>query len=199
MSTTSTSLHSFSRYLGKPRTQRFLYQIQLLGNLKHLLLCLIFHRKDCIMDFEKHSSLYLPCPCHSFRWTGSRNGASQTETASVLGSLEAESGRGIGVYVAYRGRERSRKEKWRLWTMTCLHEVLTLVWFPRDPEAQAVHFGQRCWASIALCINYPCLHPWTSPGQNAGVGSLSLPQGIFLTQGLNMSPTLQVHSLPAEP
>ena len=27
--------------------------------------------------------------------------------------------------------------------------------------------------------------PWNSPGQNTGVGSLSLPQGIFLTQGLN--------------
>ena len=27
--------------------------------------------------------------------------------------------------------------------------------------------------------------PWNSPGQNTGVGSLSLLQGIFLTQGLN--------------
>ena len=27
--------------------------------------------------------------------------------------------------------------------------------------------------------------PWTSPGQNTGMGSLSLLQGIFLTQGLN--------------
>ena len=29
--------------------------------------------------------------------------------------------------------------------------------------------------------------PWNSPGQNAGVGSLSLLQGIFPTQGLNPS------------
>ena len=28
-------------------------------------------------------------------------------------------------------------------------------------------------------------NPWSSPGQNAGVGSLSLLQGIFLTQELN--------------
>ena len=28
-------------------------------------------------------------------------------------------------------------------------------------------------------------NPWNSPGQNTGVGSLSLPQGIFPTQGLN--------------
>ena len=27
--------------------------------------------------------------------------------------------------------------------------------------------------------------PWNSPGQNPGVGSLSLPQGIFPTQGWN--------------
>ena len=27
--------------------------------------------------------------------------------------------------------------------------------------------------------------PWNSPGQNTGVGSLSLLQGIFLTQELN--------------
>ena len=27
--------------------------------------------------------------------------------------------------------------------------------------------------------------PWNSPGQNTGVGSLSLLQGTFLTQGLN--------------
>ena len=36
--------------------------------------------------------------------------------------------------------------------------------------------------------------PWNSPGQNTGVGSLSLLQGIKL-----MSPALQADSLPAEP
>ena len=41
---------------------------------------------------------------------------------------------------------------------------------------------------------------WNSPGQNAGVGSLSLLQGIFPTQGSNPAlPTLQADSLPAEP
>ena len=30
--------------------------------------------------------------------------------------------------------------------------------------------------------------PWNSPGQNIGVGSLSLFQGIFLTQELNQGP-----------
>ena len=37
--------------------------------------------------------------------------------------------------------------------------------------------------------------PCSFPGQNTGVGSLSLVQGIFPTQG---SPALQVDSLPAE-
>ena len=42
--------------------------------------------------------------------------------------------------------------------------------------------------------------PWNSPGQNTGVGSLSLLQGIFPNPGIEpRSPTLQVDSLPAEP
>ena len=42
--------------------------------------------------------------------------------------------------------------------------------------------------------------PWNSPGQNTGVGSLSLLQGIFPTQGSNPGlPTLQADSLQAEP
>ena len=42
--------------------------------------------------------------------------------------------------------------------------------------------------------------PWDSPGQNTGVGSLSLLPGIFPTQGQKpRSPTLQAGSLPAEP
>ena len=42
--------------------------------------------------------------------------------------------------------------------------------------------------------------PWNSPGQNTGVGSLSLLQGIFPNQGSNPGlPELQADSLPAEP
>ena len=41
---------------------------------------------------------------------------------------------------------------------------------------------------------------WNSPGQNTGVGSLSLLQGIFPNPGIKpRCPTLQVDSLPAEP
>ena len=38
--------------------------------------------------------------------------------------------------------------------------------------------------------------PWNFPGQNTGVGNLSLLQGIFPTQGSN--PALQADYLPAE-
>ena len=42
--------------------------------------------------------------------------------------------------------------------------------------------------------------PWNSPGQNTGVGSLSLLQGNLPNPGLEpRSPTLQEDSLPAEP
>ena len=42
--------------------------------------------------------------------------------------------------------------------------------------------------------------PWNSPGQNIGVGSFSLLQGIFPTQGSNPDlPCCRQISLPAEP
>ena len=34
-------------------------------------------------------------------------------------------------------------------------------------------------------VTYRFLSPWNSAGQNTGVGSLSLLQGLFPTQGLN--------------
>ena len=37
-----------------------------------------------------------------------------------------------------------------------------------------------------LCNPHGLYSPWNSPGQNTGVGSLSLLQGIFPTQGLNI-------------
>ena len=43
-----------------------------------------------------------------------------------------------------------------------------------------VKVSQSC---LTLCD--PMDHPWNSPGQNTGIGSLSLLQGIFPSQGLN--------------
>ena len=41
------------------------------------------------------------------------------------------------------------------------------------------------WKSCPTLCNSMDYSPWNSPGQNAGVGSLSLLQGIFPTQGSN--------------
>ena len=45
--------------------------------------------------------------------------------------------------------------------------------------------AQSC---LTLCNPNGLYSSWNSPGQNTGVGSLSLPQGIFPTQGSNPSP-----------
>ena len=45
-----------------------------------------------------------------------------------------------------------------------------------------VKFTQSC---LTLCDPHGLYSPWNSPGQNIGVGSLSLLQGIFPTQGSN--------------
>ena len=58
------------------------------------------------------------------------------------------------------------------------------------------------WSSLAFSMIQRMLaySPLNSPGQNTGVGSLSLLQGILPSQGWNTrSPTLQVDSLPAKP
>ena len=48
-------------------------------------------------------------------------------------------------------------------------------------ETWKVNVAQSC---LTLGDLMDC-SPWNSPGQNTGVGSLSLLQGIFSTQGLN--------------
>ena len=59
------------------------------------------------------------------------------------------------------------------------------------------------WKSLSrvrLFAPHGLYSPWNSPGQNTEVGSLSLHQSIFQTQGSNPGlSTLQVDSLPAEP
>ena len=51
-----------------------------------------------------------------------------------------------------------------------------------------------------LCDPHGLSGPWNSPGQNTGVGSLSLLQGNLPNPGIKpRSPALQADSLPAEP
>ena len=46
-----------------------------------------------------------------------------------------------------------------------------------------VKVSQLC---LSLCDPHRLYSPWNSPGQNSGVGSLSLRQGIFSTQSSNL-------------
>ena len=65
-----------------------------------------------------------------------------------------------------------------------------------ESESESLSVVSDSLQSHGLCS------PQNSSGKNTGLGSLSLLQGIFPTQGLNLSdpesPALQVDSLPAE-
>ena len=53
---------------------------------------------------------------------------------------------------------------------------------------------------VQLFATHGLYSPWNSLGQNTGVGTLSLLQEIFPTQGIkSRSPALQADSLPIEP
>ena len=55
-------------------------------------------------------------------------------------------------------------------------------------------------AQSSLTLLRPLYSPWNSSGQNTGLGSLSLLQGIFPTQGLNLGlPHCRQNFLPAVP
>ena len=55
------------------------------------------------------------------------------------------------------------------------------VWATREAKKK-MKVAQSC---PTLCNPMDYTSPWNSPGQNTGVGSLSLLQGVFLTQGSN--------------
>ena len=59
----------------------------------------------------------------------------------------------------------------------CICNCLCFTW--SESESRSVMTDS--WQTLGL------YSPWNSPGQNTGVGSLSLLQGIFPTQGLNPS------------
>ena len=61
----------------------------------------------------------------------------------------------------------------------------------RSPALQAdtlpteLHGKPHSLSHVLLFATPWTIQPWNSPGHNTGVGSLSLPQRIFQTQGLN--------------
>ena len=86
----------------------------------------------------------------------------------------------------------------RFWVIVVLHLFLHMLWTPQYISlifvlnnyllmisADAVWWSQSESRSVMLDSLWPHgLHsPWNSPDQNTGVGSLSLFQGIFPTQG----------------
>ena len=71
-----------------------------------------------------------------------------------------------------------------------------------DHEGHRDCWGRRESRSVVSDSLWPngLYGPWDSPGQNTGVGSLALLQGIFPTQGIEPRfPALQADSLPDEP
>ena len=71
----------------------------------------------------------------------------------------------------------------------CPRKTTKMVMAGRQPGAR--HSLWFLWESESHSVVSDSLwphglyNPWTSPGRNSGVGSLSLLQGIFPTQGLN--------------
>ena len=92
-----------------------------------------------------------------------------------------------------------------LWMcMYCFHQIWVIF--------SHYVFKYFCSAPFVSCESESCsvtsnfwrphrlYSPWSSAGQNTGVGSLSLLQGIFPIQGSNPGPpALQADSLPTEP
>ena len=70
--------------------------------------------------------------------------------------------------------------------------------FPGGSDGKEVKW--KLFSSVQLFATSWTNSPWNSPGQNTGVGSLSLLQGNLPNTGVTpRSPSLQVDSLPAEP
>ena len=78
------------------------------------------------------------------------------------------------------------------------------LWPPHNRQAyhniSEVKWSKSCWVMSDSLWPHGLDSPWNSPGQNTGVGSLSILQGDLPNPGIEPgSPTLQVDSLPAEP
>ena len=79
---------------------------------------------------------------------------------------------------------------------TCIYcSVFSSRTLPLPHQSESEKVAQSC---LTLCNPIDC--PWNSPGQNTGVGSLSLLRGNLPNPRIELRPpTLQADSLPAEP
>ena len=86
----------------------------------------------------------------------------------------------------------SEWDKMLLWIYTGLNHLLKLHWvcIVRCTVQKSLSSNPTLWnESYSVMVNslwpYELYSPWNSPGQNTGVGSFSLLQGIFPAQGSN--------------
>ena len=82
----------------------------------------------------------------------------------------------------------------RNWTgISCIAGGFFTNWAMREAKK-----SESCSVMSNSLQSHELYSPWNSPGQNTGVGSLSLPQGNPPNPGIKpRSPTLQADSLPA--
>ena len=76
---------------------------------------------------------------------------------------------------------------WEALNIICLLTITKFKNFPQNKLAEAWLESESKTRSVVSDSLWPhrLYSPWNSPGQNTGVGSLSLLQGIFPTQELN--------------
>ena len=78
--------------------------------------------------------------------------------------------------------------------VSCIGRQILYHWATRESERESHSVVSDSLQPHGLCS------PWNSPGQNTGVGSLFLLQGILPSPGIQpRSPSLQADSLPSEP
>ena len=78
----------------------------------------------------------------------------------------------------------------KVWLMLMIEFPVPLKYCLIHCLTQSKHSRVKSEAKVAqscLTLCDPIDYPWNSPGQNTGVGTLSLLQGIFPTQGSNPS------------
>ena len=106
------------------------------------------------------------------------------ESESVTHSVMSDSLRphGCRPSVFPLSMEFSRQEYWSGWPFPSLGESS---WFRDRTQVSCTSESESCWVMFDSLQPHELHSPWNSPGQNTGVGSLSLLQGIFPIQGSN--------------
>ena len=74
---------------------------------------------------------------------------------------------------------------WQLKSNLVQLEYYKEMWGKRPGFLATLSESESCSVMSESLWHHGLYSPWNSPGQNTGIGSCSLPQGIFPTQGLN--------------